>query len=133
MTGLAARSHRSLESIECTVGSLSLGDRISFLYLLNDGSWTPVLSDNEDYNHPWQLAYVDACFIKTRTSYRTGDKFVFAIIPGNKGISSIAWTYDGSPVSAASVTLSSGTHAVSAELTFSDGTAETITQVLEVN
>ena len=133
MTGLAARERRSLEGIVCSVGNVSFGDRIKFLYRLNDNSWTTVQTNSDDFSYPWQLAYVDACFIKTKSSYRAGDKFTLTIIPGNRGITGIAWTYDGSPVSAASVTLSSGTHAVSAELTFSDGTAETITQVLEVN
>ncbi|MBR4134628.1 MAG: C10 family peptidase [Bacteroidales bacterium] len=121
------------EALECTVnGQLSLGDRIAFWYRLNDGSWTPVVYDRTDLSHPWELAYVDACFIKKEASYRNGDPFNFELIPGNKGISSVAWSFDGTPVSVASVTLSSGTHTIAASLSFSDGTAETITQEIVV-
>lgn len=120
-------------ALECTVnGQLSLGDRIAFWYRLNDGSWTPVVYDRTDLSHPWELAYVDACFIKKEASYRDGDPFNFELIPGNKGISSVAWSFDGTPVSVVSVTLSSGTHTIAASLSFSDGTAETITQEIVV-
>lgn len=121
------------DALPCTVnGPIALGDRIVFWYLLNDGTWKPIRTDG-DLAHTWSVAYADFCFIKTASSYRDGDTFPLVIIPGNKVITDVVWTYDGSTVSTDSVTLSSGTHTVSAELTFSDGTAETITQVLEVN
>ena len=122
------------DALPCSVsGPLALGDRIVFWYLLNDGTWKPVITDDSDLSHPWGVAYADACFIKTPASYRNGSTFPLVIIPGNRDISGVAWTYDGTPENSGSVTLTSGTHTVSAELTFSDGTTETITQVLEVN
>lgn len=122
------------DALPCTVnGPIALGDRIVFWYLLNDGTWKPVRTDSSDLAHTWSVAYADVCFIKTASSYRDGDNFPLVIIPGNKVITDVVWTYDGSTVNDDSVRLSSGTHTVSAELTFSDRTKETITQVLEVN
>ncbi len=132
VTGLLARSGRSLEDVECTVGAdVSLGDRIAFYYLLNDGTWTPVQYDKDDYGYTRELAYADACFIKAKQAYKAGDRFTFAIIPGNKGIESVVWTYDGARTDAASVTVTSGKHTVSATLSFKDGTSETITRVID--
>ena len=131
VTGLGARSKRAIEGIGCTVGTdLSLGDRIALFYRLNDGTWTAVQYDKDNLGYPWELAGADVCFIKVKQSYRTGDRFTFTIIPGNKGISSISWTFDGVQADAGYVTLTSGKHTVSAALTFNDGTSETITQVI---
>ncbi|MBR4228680.1 MAG: C10 family peptidase [Bacteroidales bacterium] len=122
------------EAIECTIeGQVSLGDRIAFWYRLNDGSWTPIITSKEDLTYPWQLAYVDACFIKTNTPYKNGDVFEFTLIPGNKGISSISWSFDGSATESPSAILLSGKHTVAATVSFTDGTSETITQVVDVN
>ena len=61
-----------------------------------------------------------------------GEKFFFALVPGNKRISSISWSYDGSVTKDEYVTLSSGNHTVSAAITFSDKTTETLNQVISV-
>lgn len=121
------------DAIKCSViTSLALGDRIVFWYRLNNGTWTPVITSSDDYSYPWELAYVDACFIKKEASYKSGDAFTFKLIPGNKGISGISWSYDGSATSASSVSLTSGSHTVTASLTFTDGSTETITQEIMV-
>ena len=110
---------------------IALGDRIAFWYRLNDGTtWKPVSFDGTDYSYTWELACVDVTFIKTEASYAAGDDYVFALVPGNSGISSIVWTFDGSATEESSVTLSSGTHTVSATVTYSDGSSETISQVI---
>ena len=120
------------EAISCTITQdIALGDRIAFWYRLNDGSWIPVKTDKEDLSVPWEWACVDACAIKTGGSYSSGDVFYFELIPGNKGISSLTWTFDGSAAEL-SQTLTSGTHTVAAQIVFTDSTTETVSQTLVV-
>ena len=120
----------TLSSLSCTVSSdMALGDRIALWYRSGDG-WAPVVYDHSDLARIWEYAYVDACFIKVSGSYAAGDRYYFNLIQGNKGINSLKWFYDGSETSEDSVKLSAGTHTVSAAITFTDGTAETITQMI---
>ena len=121
------------EAISCTITKdIDLGDRIAFWYRLNDGSWAPVITDHEDLSVPWEWACVDACFIKVSDSYSSGDNFFYEIIPGNKGISSISWYFDGTKDSGLNKTLTSGTHTVKAAITFTDNTTETVSQKIVV-
>ena len=121
------------EAFSCKITKdISLGDRIALWYRLNDGSWTPVIIDHEDLTVPWEWACVDACFIKVPDTYSSGTPFYYEIIPGNKGISGIAWSLDGSSVSGFVSSLSSGTHTVKAVITFTDNTTETVTQKIVV-
>ena len=123
----------SSDPVECTITEdIALGDRIAFWYRLNDNSWAPVIIDHENLAYPWEWACVDACFIDVKTSYSSGDVFYYKLIPGNKGISGIAWSFDGTTTTDFSTKLTSGTHTVSAVVTFTDNTSETITQKLVV-
>jgi len=122
-----------LMDVECSITEdIALGDRIAIWYDCA-GTWTPVGVDHEDLTCPETWACVDACFIKVNDSYAAGDRFYFSLIPGNTGISAISWTFDGTscdPLS--SVALTSGTHTVRAEVSFTDNTSETITQTIVV-
>lgn len=123
------------ERLECKITrDIKLGDRIAIWYKLSDGSWTPVKHSHEDYGYLWELACVDACFIKTESSYSAGDYFYYELVPGNTTIDSVTWKFDGSTVSdtPAGTRLTSGTHNVVAAITYSDNSTETITQVLIV-
>ena len=121
------------EAFSCTISKdIALGDRIALWYRLNDGSWTPVIIDHEDLTVPWEWACVDACFIKVPDTFSSGAPFYYEIIPGNKGISSIAWSFDGTTVSDLVSLLSSGTHIVKAVITFTDNTKETVTRKIVV-
>lgn len=121
------------EEIDCTItGDIAFGDRLAFWFLLENGSWVPVKFNREDYSGTWEWACVDATLIKTADSYSSGDKFYFALIPGNTPVTNVAWTYDGTSASGTAVTLTSGTHTVSAKVTYSDGNTETITQEIVV-
>jgi hypothetical protein len=132
--GLPGGSYCWFQGIRCTVtDQVAVGDRIALWYRLNNGIWTPVITSTTDLSYPWQLAYVDACFIQKKASYKSGERFEFKLIPGNKGIKKVAWSFDGSSISASSVVLSSGTHTVKATVSFTDGTSETITQIVDVN
>ena len=61
----------------------------------------------------------------------TGTTFVDGSVGGTP--TSVAWYYDGQPVSGEAITLSaSGTHTVKAVVTYPDGNIEEIEQVIEV-
>ena len=121
------------EKIDCTITKdIELGDRLAFWYLLENGSWTPVKFNKEDYSGTFEWACIDVTFIKVKDSYSSGDKFFFALIPGNTPISSVSWSYDGTATSAASVALTKGTHTVSAKVNYTGGSSETITQEIVV-
>ena len=122
----------TMSSLSCSVTSaLALGDRVALWYKTGSG-WAPVAYDHSDIARIWEYAYVDACFIKVADSYTAGDRYYFHLVQGNKGISSLTWSYDGSATSADSVKLTAGTHTVSATITFTDGSTETITQKIVV-
>ncbi len=122
-----------LSEVECTITKdIALGDRLAFWFQLSDGKWEPVKYDISRFDGVWTLACIDANFIKVKDSYSSGEKFFFALVPGNKRISSISWSYDGSVTKDEYVTLSSGNHTVSAAITFSDKTTETLNQVISV-
>ena len=122
-----------IEEIDCTITKdIELGDRLAFWYLLKNGTWTPVKFNKEDYSGTFEWACVDVTFIKMKDSYAAGDKFFFALIPGNTPIKSVSWSFDGTATSASSVALTSGTHTVSAKVTYTGGNSETITQEIVV-
>ena len=60
-------------------------------------------------------------------TYKAGDRFDLALVLYEDDTpSSVSWTFDGQAVQAGPVTLTAGTHAVEAHLTYSDGSAEVI-------
>ncbi|MBO4924229.1 MAG: C10 family peptidase [Bacteroidales bacterium] len=121
------------EEIECTITKdIELGDRLAFWFLLDNGNWIPVKFNREDYSGTFEWACIDATFIKTKENYAAGDKFFFALIPGNKPISSVSWSFDGAATSADSVALTSGIHTISAQVNYTEGSSETITQEIVV-
>lgn len=129
---IGAYSGSRISSLSCSVKStLALGDRVAIWYKKGN-DWVPVSYDRSDIAHIWEYAYVDACFIKVPENCSAGDRYYFTLIQGNKGISSLTWYYDGSATSADSVKLTAGTHTVSADITFTDGSTETITQKIVV-
>lgn len=68
-------------------------------------------------------------------TYALGSEFSLAFINPSAGekAESVAWYYDGAPVSGASVTLSAaGKHKVKAIVSYSDGSTEEIVQEIEV-
>ena len=67
--------------------------------------------------------------------YANGSTFPLTFVDGSVGgtPTSVAWYYDGQPVSGEAITLSaSGTHTVKAVVTYPDGNIEEIEQVIEV-
>ena len=122
----------TLSSLSCSVTSdLALGDRVALWYK-SGSDWAPVRYDRSDLARIWEYAYVDACFIKVPENCSAGDRYYFTLIQGNTGIRSLTWSYDGSATSADSVKLTAGTHTVSAAITFTDGSTETIIQKIVV-
>lgn len=66
-------------------------------------------------------------------NYAPGDEFVLDLIFSEADPPvTISWYYDGTAVSADSVTLTSGTHVVSAQLTLASGASQTVEFELEV-
>lgn len=112
---------------------INVGDHLEIWFSNSSGGWSPVNYNVEDYSCTgvWQI--VDASFIKVKGSYSDGDKYYFTLIPGNTPVSSIVWSYDGTVTTNAFVSLTSGTHTVTAAITYTDNTSETITQDLVVN
>ena len=111
---------------------IEFGDRLALWYQTGTDSWAPALVPKEDLSYPWEYACFDVCAIKTKKTYSAGEVFDFTIIPGNTGISSIAWKYDGASTQDDYVVLTSGTHTITAQVNFVDDTSETITQVISV-
>lgn len=122
-----------ISEIECTInGDIAFGDRVAIWYLLSDGTWTPVKYDATNYDGIWTLACVDVTLIKVKDSYKAGDRLEFSLIPCNKRISSVTWSFDGKSTTADLVSLTSGTHTVSAAITYVDSTKETVNQTIIV-
>ena len=88
--------------------------------------------DATNYDGIWTLACVDVTLIKVKDSYKAGDRLEFSLIPCNKRISSVTWSFDGKSTTADLVSLTSGTHTVSAAITYVDSTKETVNQTIIV-
>ena len=77
---------------------------------------------------------LDFVTIADAGSYRTGDRFTFALNQpeGVASPVSVVWYYDDEPAGADAVTLTAGAHTVDARLTYGDGRKETLTLEIEV-
>src|SRR5574344_59751 len=64
-----------------------------------------------------------------KKSYSAGEAFTLALMPCSNTPSSVAWYFDGASKNAGdAITLTSGNHVVKAELTFANGSKETLIQ-----
>ena len=107
------------------------GDRIVLWHSTSTG-WSAVGYNKDDYSAIWSYALVDVSVINVDDSYSEGDLFFFRLSPKNTVISNVEWKLDGETQTGNGVALTSGTHEVSATITYSGNTKETIYQTLNV-
>lgn len=127
-----------IEKLECKIsGDVSFSDRVVLMYKTSDGSWQQIKGkDGLDYdNRTGTYNYVnmssaipatDAAYILIPNGLKAGDTLYFELLAGVSPISSIIWYYDEVKQNGITANLSSGSHSLRAEVTFSDGTSESI-------
>lgn len=127
-----------IEKLECKIsGDISFSDRVVLMYKTSDGSWQQIKGkDGLDYdNRTGTYNYVnmssaipatDAAYILIPNGLKAGDTLYFELLAGVSPISSIIWYYDEVKQNGITANLSSGSHSLRAEVTFSDGTSESI-------
>lgn len=127
-----------IEKLECRIsGDVSFSDRVVLMYKTSDGSWQQIKGkDGLDYdNRTGTYNYVnmssaipatDAAYILIPNGLKAGDTLYFELLAGASPISSISWYYDDVKQNGITANLSSGSHNLRAEVTFSDGSSESI-------
>lgn len=127
-----------IEKLECKIsGDVSFSDRVVLMYKTSDGSWQQIKGkDGLDYdNRTGTYNYVnmssaipatDAAYILIPNGLKAGDTLYFELLAGASPISSISWYYDDVKQNGITANLSSGSHNLRAEVTFSDGSSESI-------
>ena len=124
----------SLDNLQCTIsGDVTFGDRVALYYKTHDGNWEMVKGkeayDNSDkaYYVKESIPAVDGAFILIPEGLKAGDTFFFELVPGSLPVKAITWYYDGAKQAGITANLTAGTHAIAADVTFSDGSKEKIT------
>lgn len=131
---ISPESLTTVSKISCTIktSSLEFGDVVVLQFKDRNGEWKKVRADT-DYGEVFcTLPYIDAPFIKLAASYNAGDRLYFELSETGKCIKTISWSYDGSTQSGVCVDLNAGTHTISASISYTDGSSETITATIEV-
>ena len=130
---IAAGALSTIASIKCSISTstLEFGDVVIVQFKDSDGEWKKVRSDNEYQGEAFgTLPYIDAPFIKLESSYNAGDRLYFELSGTGRSINAISWTFDGSPQSGVFVELSSGSHTLTATVSYTDGTTDVITATI---
>lgn len=133
-----------LNNLVCTIkGDVTFGDRVVLYYKDSAGNWTQVKGkESYDYSQDQynpttmymcsSVPAVDAAFILIPEDLKDGDTFFFEMIPGATPIKTVSWYYDGNQQSGVSANLTAGSHTVRAEVTYRDGSQETLNATLLV-
>ena len=128
-----------LDDIQCTItGDVTFGDRVVLFYKTVSGQWDMIRGkeayDNNDktYYLSSSIPAVDAAFILIPENLKAGDTLFFELIPGSSPIKTVSWYYDGDKQSGITANLTAGTHTLRAEVTFKNGSQETLTAKLLV-
>ena len=128
-----------LDDIQCTItGDVTFGDRVVLFYKTVSGQWDMIRGkeayDNNDktYYLSSSIPAVDAAFILIPENLKAGDTLFFELIPGSSPIKTVSWYYDGDKQGGITANLTAGTHTLRAEVTFKDGSQETLTAKLLV-
>lgn len=129
-------SYSAIDNYSCTITKdLALGDCIEIQYTLTDGSWVKLGADQSEYDSDYsntadRLGVYDVTLIRIPDGLASGNTLYFDIIPGQKQIHDVAWSYDGTAKTYKYVKLTSGTHTILATVTYADGTVEKISRTI---
>ena len=123
-----------LNNIKCTItGDVVFGDRVVLFYKTDGGEWE-IIKGHQAYDNSGRTVYlsssipaVDAAYILVPASPKAGDTFFFELVPGSNPVKTVSWYYDSLKQPGITANLTSGTHTVKAEVTFKDGSKETLT------
>lgn len=127
-----------IDKLDCKIsGDVSFSDRVVLMYKTSDGSWKQIKGkDGLKYNNRTEtysyvkmssaIPAVDAAYILIPKGLKAGDTLYFELLAGSSPISSISWYYDDVKQSGITANLTAGTHSLRAEVTFSDGSSESI-------
>ena len=130
---IAAGALSTIASIKCSISNATLefGDVVIVQFKDSDGEWKKVRSDNEYQGEAFgTLPYIDAPFIKLDPSYKAGDRLYFELSGTGRSINAISWTFDGSTQNGVFAELSSGSHTLTATVSYTDGTTDVITATI---
>lgn len=130
---VAAGSLSTIASIKCSISTstLEFGDAVIAQFKDSDGEWKKIRAYTDYYGEAFcALPYIEAPFIKLDPSCKAGDRLYFELSETGKCISSISWAFDGSTQSGVSVELSSGSHTITATVSYTDGTTDVITATI---
>lgn len=127
-----------IDGLKCQIsGDVSFSDRVVLMYKTSDGSWKQIKGkEGLNYNERTEtysyvkmssaIPAVDAAYILVPKGLKAGDTLYFELLAGSSPISSISWYYDEVKQSGITANLTAGTHSLRAEVTFSDGSSESI-------
>jgi len=118
----------TVSSISCKISSseVALGDRIVIYYQLADNSWVPCGAASS-------VSYGYIPVSSDASAYKAGQTFYLDVIPQLKEVSSTTWYVNGTSTSSEYITLKSGNNTLKAVVKYSDGTTETLVQVIKAN
>lgn len=138
INGIGGAEMFLIEKLDCKIsGDVSFSDRVVLMYKTSDGLWKQIKGkDGLKYNERTETySYVkmnsaipatDIAYILIPKGLKAGDTLYFELLAGSSPISSISWYYDEVKQSGITANLTAGKHSLRAEVTFSDGSSESI-------
>lgn len=126
-------------SYSCKITSdLALGDYLTPVYKLSDGTWRPVASyrsdefTSDEYHTVGKLGVIDMAMLIVPSNPKAGEVIYFEMTGSHKCPSSIKWYWDGVQNTKRFVAPTSGKHTLKAQITYVDDSTETLQKVLNV-
>lgn len=121
-------------TFECSYsGTFNVGDHVKAGYLDPSNNWQTFDISPSYPTAVTSIGAYDITLIDVPSGLSDGQRYYMELIYGQKPVSSVTWYYDGVERTISSVKVTSGQHTIKAEVTYKDGSTETLVKKISVN